>query len=121
MRTGREARSEFGESLAPEKPDNRHARLEHPVHLAPLPQADAVHAAQVGAQDHQGATASIARSRAGSTATGGSNGAAITTSSRDNERIRFELLSIVMGVWDYIKNSGDFPDSALLGAWTGSA
>ena len=29
----------------------------------------------------------------------------------DNERIRFELLSIVMGVWDYIKNSGDFPDS----------
>jgi hypothetical protein len=30
----------------------------------------------------------------------------------DNERIRFELLSIVLGVWDYIKNSGDFPDSA---------
>jgi hypothetical protein len=30
---------------------------------------------------------------------------------RDNERIRFELLSIVMGVWDYIKNSGDHPDS----------
>ena len=29
----------------------------------------------------------------------------------DNERIRFELLAIVMGVWDYIKNSGDFPDS----------
>ena len=31
---------------------------------------------------------------------------------RDNERIRFELLSIVTGVWDYIKNSGDYPDSA---------
>jgi hypothetical protein len=30
---------------------------------------------------------------------------------RDNERIRFELLSIVMGVWDHIKNSGEFPDS----------
>ncbi len=30
----------------------------------------------------------------------------------DNERIRFELLSIVMGVWDYIKNSGDYPSSA---------
>jgi hypothetical protein len=30
---------------------------------------------------------------------------------RDNERIRFELLSIVMGVWDYIKNSGDYPES----------
>ena len=25
---------------------------------------------------------------------------------RENERIRFELLSIVTGVWDYIKNSG---------------
>ena len=31
---------------------------------------------------------------------------------RDNERIRFELLGIVMGVWDYIKNSGKFPASA---------
>ncbi len=34
---------------------------------------------------------------------------------RDNERIRFELLGIVMGVWDYIKNSGDKPDSANWG------
>lgn len=31
---------------------------------------------------------------------------------RDNERIRHELLSIVLGVWDYIKNSGDIPTSA---------
>lgn len=30
---------------------------------------------------------------------------------RDNERIRFELLSIVLGVWDYIKNSGNHPTS----------
>lgn len=30
---------------------------------------------------------------------------------RDQERIRFELLSIVMGVWDYIKNGGDHPSS----------
>ncbi|MBN2376017.1 MAG: FAD-dependent oxidoreductase [Sedimentisphaerales bacterium] len=39
---------------------------------------------------------------------------------RDNERIRFELLAIVMGVWDYIKNSGDLPDSANWGMdWVG--
>ncbi len=39
---------------------------------------------------------------------------------RDNERIRFELLSIVLGVWDYIKNSGDHPDSANWGMdWVG--
>jgi len=39
---------------------------------------------------------------------------------RDNERIRFELLSIVLGVWDYIKNSGDKPGSANWGMdWVG--
>jgi len=31
---------------------------------------------------------------------------------KDNRRIRHELLRIVMGAWDYIKNSGDYPDSA---------
>lgn len=31
---------------------------------------------------------------------------------RDNERLRFELLAIVLGVWDHIKNSGRFPDAA---------
>jgi hypothetical protein len=34
------------------------------------------------------------------------------SATHDNERIRFELLSIVLGVWDYIKNSGEFPESA---------
>ncbi len=33
---------------------------------------------------------------------------------RDNEIIRFELLSIVMGLWDYIKNSGKFPEAKNL-------
>ncbi len=27
----------------------------------------------------------------------------------NNEKLRFELLAIVMGIWDYIKNSGKFP------------
>jgi len=31
---------------------------------------------------------------------------------QDNEVIRHELLAIVTGVWDYIKNSGKYPDSA---------
>ncbi len=30
----------------------------------------------------------------------------------DTEKIRFELLSIVLGVWDYIKNSGKYPEVA---------
>lgn len=36
----------------------------------------------------------------------------VTDTIRDNERIRFELLSIVLGVWDYVKNSGKHPTSA---------
>ncbi|WP_274362095.1 FAD-dependent oxidoreductase [Paenibacillus thermotolerans] len=31
---------------------------------------------------------------------------------KDNERIRDELLSIMLGVWDHIKNSGHHPESA---------
>jgi hypothetical protein len=35
-----------------------------------------------------------------------------TDTIRDNERIRFELLSIVTGVWSYIKNSGKYPTAS---------
>jgi len=35
-----------------------------------------------------------------------------TDTIRDNEAIRFELLAIVTGVWDYIKNSGKYPQAA---------
>ncbi|MEF3308670.1 FAD-dependent oxidoreductase [Paenibacillus sp. GYB004] len=31
---------------------------------------------------------------------------------KDNEQIRDELLAIMLGVWDHIKNSGNHPDSA---------
>ncbi|MBE6413831.1 MAG: FAD-dependent oxidoreductase [Verrucomicrobiaceae bacterium] len=29
----------------------------------------------------------------------------------DNEKLRFELLRVVLGVWDYIKNSGKYPEA----------
>ena len=39
---------------------------------------------------------------------------------KDNEKIRHELLAIVTGIWDYIKNSGNHPDSANWGMdWVG--
>lgn len=39
---------------------------------------------------------------------------------RDNERIRFELLAIVTGVWDYIKNSGQVKGAENWGLdWVG--
>jgi hypothetical protein len=31
---------------------------------------------------------------------------------RDNDKIRHELLRITMGIWDYVKNSGEYPESA---------
>ncbi len=31
---------------------------------------------------------------------------------KDNEVIRHELLRIALGIWDYVKNSGDHPESA---------
>jgi hypothetical protein len=40
---------------------------------------------------------------------------------RDNETIRHELLRIALGVWDWIKNSGEHPDSANWALdWVGS-
>ncbi|WP_232847866.1 FAD-dependent oxidoreductase [Occultella kanbiaonis] len=40
---------------------------------------------------------------------------------RDNERIRDELWAVIYGVWDYIKNSGEFPEAEPLTLeWVGS-
>ena len=64
---------------------------------------------------------STARSRAGNTATGGSSGAAIRISSRDNERIRFELLSHCDGRLGLHQEQRRFPGQQLTGRWTGWA
>jgi hypothetical protein len=111
IRFGREARSEFGESLAPEKPDEEmlgssilftSRKHDRPMPFTPPKWARKVTKDQLlkrptnsweygywwiewGGQMH---------------------------TIHDNERIRFELLSIVLGVWDYIKNSGNHPNSA---------
>ena len=110
MRSGREAQSEYGESLAPAEPDNRTlgssilftSRLYHeampfkpPAWARKITREQLVHR-HIDTWEYGywwiewGGDKDIIQ---------------------DNERIRFELLSIVMGVWDYIKNSGDFPDS----------
>jgi hypothetical protein len=40
---------------------------------------------------------------------------------KDNAEIRHELLRITLGVWDYIKNSGEFPEAANWALeWVGS-
>jgi len=111
LRCGREARAEFNESLAPEQPNREtlgssilftSRRCDRPIRFIAPAWARHITREQLRMRticsweygywwiEWGGHLDPVA----------------------DNERIRFELLSIVMGVWDYIKNSGEFPDSA---------
>ena len=113
LRSGREARSEFGESLAPERADQEtlgsSILFTSRRHAAPMPYTppswarkitrDHLRFRDVGPHNWEYGYWWIEW--------GGDR-----DTIRDNERVRFELLSIVTGVWDYIKNGGDHPDSA---------
>jgi hypothetical protein len=111
MRSGREARSEFNESLAPEGADEQtlgssilftSRQYEKPMPFVPPKWARKV-------------TKEHLRMRRFSSWEYGywwiEWGGHLDTI-RDNEQIRHELLSIVMGVWDYIKNSDEYPSAA---------
>jgi hypothetical protein len=110
LRSGREARSEFGESLAPEKADDEtlgsSILFTSRLYQKPMPFKAPAWARKV--------TADTLKFRKVTSWEYGywwvEWGGSISTI-RDNERIRFELLSIVMGVWDYIKNSGEHTSS----------
>jgi hypothetical protein len=111
MRSGREARAEFGEDLAPAEPDQGTlgssilftSRLYH----QPMPFRAPAWARRITRSQLMHRKIDTWEYGYWWIEWGGDRDII-----RDNERIRFELLSIVMGVWDYIKNSGDFPDSA---------
>jgi hypothetical protein len=111
FRTGRETRDEFGESLAPEKPDKEtlgsSILFTSRLHREKMPFTPPAWARKIDKTQ--------LRNRKINTWEYGywwiEWGGNIDTI-RDNERIRFELLSIVMGIWDHIKNSGEFPDAA---------
>jgi hypothetical protein len=111
LRYGREARAEFNESLAPEKADDQTLgssilftarKYDRPMPFMPPKWARKVTKDQLRLRkitsweygywwiEWGGHLSPI----------------------RDNEQVRFELLAIVLGVWDYIKNSGNHPDSA---------
>lgn len=111
MRYGREARAEFGESLAPETPDRETlgssilftaTKHDRPMPFSPPRWARKITPAQLRMRP-------IVSWEYGYwwVEWGGQ-----LNTIRDNERIRFELLSIVMGLWDHIKNSGSHPSSA---------
>ncbi len=110
MRIGREARSEYGEQMAPEKADSHtlgsSILFTSRLHRRVMPFRPPAWARKV-TREH------LRVRKPGSWDYGywwiewGGDRDIV----RENERIRFELLSIVLGVWDYIKNSGDYPSS----------
>ena len=111
MRTGREARAEFGESLAPERADDR--TLGSSILFTardygrPMPFRPPRWARKVTREDLRLRPVRSWEYGYWWIAWGGDRDTV-----HNQQRIRFELLSIVMGVWDYIKNSGDHPSSA---------
>ncbi|HTU26491.1 MAG TPA: FAD-dependent oxidoreductase [Pirellulales bacterium] len=111
MRTGHESRDEFGESLAPVTADRNtqgcSILFTSRDYGRPMPFTPPKWARQITAKQ-------LKFRGIGSWEYGYwwiEWGGQVNTVS-DNERIRFELLSIVLGVWDYIKNSGKHPSAA---------
>ncbi len=111
MRTGREARAEFGESLAPEQADD--LTLGSSILFTardygrPMPFRPPRWARKVTSEHLRFRPIRSWDYGYWWIAWGGDR-----DTIHNQQRIRFELLSIVMGVWDYIKNSGDHPTSA---------
>ncbi len=119
MRSGREARSEFQEALAPEIADQEtlgsSILFTSRLYNRPVPFKPPAWARKV-TKEHLKFRSTAAWEYGYWWIEWGGNRDTI----RDNEMIRFELLSIVMGVWDYIKNSGEHRDSDYYGLdWVG--
>ncbi|MFC6355546.1 FAD-dependent oxidoreductase [Luethyella okanaganae] len=121
-RIGREARSEYGEPWAPEVADDvtlgstllfYTTDAGHPVKFVPPAFAKDL------------STTSIPHNRIISA---GDNGCAYwwiefggeLDTVRDNEAIRDELWSVIYGIWDHIKNSGQFDADRMTLEWVGS-
>ncbi len=110
MRQGREARAEFNESLAPETPDGEtlgsSILFTSRLHRRRMP-FQPPHWARKITREHLKFRKIQEWDYGYWWIAWGGNHDVI----HDHQRIRFELLSIVMGVWDYVKNSGDCPES----------
>lgn len=111
MRTGREGSDEFKESLAPDKPDHKTlgSSILFTSRLYPktMPYSPPSWARKVTKEQLKFRETNSWEYGYWWIEWGGDRDLIA-----DNERIRFELLSIVTGVWDYIKNSGEHPSSA---------
>lgn len=121
-RLGKEGRDEFGEDWAPEEPEREFLGSTllfytkdagHPVkYVAPESAKDIT-------------TTPIPSSRIIRSGDSGAHYWWIEWGGRldivhDNERIRDELRSVILGIWDHIKNSGEFDADTLTLEWIGN-
>ncbi|NQX34921.1 FAD-dependent oxidoreductase [Herbiconiux sp. VKM Ac-2851] len=121
-RIGREARHEHGESWAPEEADGELLGNSIFFYTKDTGRPSKYVAPSI-AKDI--AATPILRNRVIRTGDNGCDywwiewGGELDTVS-DNERIRDELWSVVFGIWDHVKNSGDFDADTLSLEWVGS-
>jgi len=107
---GREGRDVYGESLAPEKSDNK--TMGNSIlffankHDRPMPFQPPSWARKFTDEDFKHRSIRSWEYGYWWIEWGGE-----LDTIKDNRKIRHELLRCVMGIWDYIKNSGRFPDS----------
>ncbi|OAM86912.1 FAD-dependent oxidoreductase [Termitidicoccus mucosus] len=111
FRSGREARDEFGEGLALEKADRRtlgsSIMFTGRRHDAPQPFRAPSWARRFKREDFKLRPISSYEYGYWWSEWGGQ-----LDTLKDNAAIRHELLRIALGVWDYVKNSGDHPGAA---------
>ncbi|MEU3831829.1 FAD-dependent oxidoreductase [Streptomyces microflavus] len=122
FRTGRESAQEFGEEWAPELPDTD--MLGSTLFFYTKDTGAPVRYIPPSIAKDIGAT-SIVRNRPISTTANGCDywwieyGGELDALA-DSEAIRDELWSVVYGIWDHIKNSGEFEADNLTLEWVGS-
>ncbi|SDT19501.1 FAD-dependent oxidoreductase [Microlunatus soli] len=121
-RTGREARSVYDESWAPEVPDNNtlgstilfySKDIGQPSKFVPPSFAKDIVAA--GIPEHR-----VIRTDMNGCAFWWIEWGGEYDVVDDNEQVRDELQGVVYGIWDYIKNSGEFDADNLTLEWIGS-
>lgn len=120
FRVGREARSEFGESLARDQADRE--TLGSTIlfmaqkHARPMPFIAPGWVRRFSREDLRRRHVDSYESGCWWVEWGGH-----LDTIADNDTIRHELLRIALGLWDYIKNSGEHPDSECWALdWVGS-
>jgi hypothetical protein len=111
FRVGREARCEFDESLAPETADletlGSSILLTARKHETPQPYTAPDWVRRFSKEDFRFRPIHSYEYGYWFAEWGGH-----LDTIKDNARIRHELLRIALGIWDYVKNSGEHPDSS---------